>query len=113
MSLNFLHILHIVSAIFLVAVNFWAFASLKPEQKRPIMKWSGIASLGVFLSGFAMQGMLHLGFPGWLVIKILCWLLLSAVAGAAYRHPENIRVYIRATFVLVLTAVTMAYLRPF
>lgn len=113
MQIEIFHILHVSCAVMLVAINFWAFASPKPEQKRQLMKWSGIASLGAVVGGFGLQGMLHVGFPGWLVIKIICWLGLSAIAGFAYRHPERVGTYVKLTIALAVLAVSAVYLRPF
>jgi uncharacterized membrane protein SirB2 len=50
---------------------------------------------------------------GWLVVKIICWLGLSALAAIAYRKRQQAGVLAWIAIILAATAVTMAYLKPF
>ena len=106
-------ILHLFSLFLLVGVTLAAFASRAPEKRKQFLKWSGIASLLVVLSGFGLAGILKYGFPMWLNVKILCWLFLSAVCGFAFRQPEKAKMWVMCSLGAVALAVSMVYLRPF
>jgi hypothetical protein len=97
----------------LSGVTFAAFAAPAPENRRRFLMWSGIASLGVFITGFGMLGMLHYGWPGWVLVKIFCWLLISGMAGIAFRQQDKIRNLFYCTAGLILLALCMVYLKPF
>jgi len=111
-ELNTLHIVHVFSVISLVATTFYACAGA-PETREKLLKWSGIASLLVLLTGFRMwQGAFHFA-GGWAIVKIVCWLGLSAIAGLAYKKREKAGRWMGLALVLAATAVTMVYLKPF
>jgi hypothetical protein len=111
-EVNTLHLLHVCSAIFLVGWTFYAFAG-PPESRRRVLAYSGIASLLVLLTGLRLwQGMY--GFHGgWVVVKLVCWLGLSAIAGMAYRRRSRVQLFLWITVILVTTAVEMVYFKPF
>ena len=90
-----------------------AFAAPGAELRRPVLMWSGIVSLLVFLTGFGMLGVLKLGFPGWAIVKIFCWLTLSAAAGIAFRKREHTRQILGVTVAALVLAVVMVTLKPF
>jgi chromate transport protein ChrA len=50
---------------------------------------------------------------GWLVVKVVCWLGLSALAGIGYRRRGKAGLLIAVALFLIVTAVTMVYLKPF
>jgi hypothetical protein len=106
------HILHISSLLVLFGYTFYAFAA-PAESKRRVMMITGIASLLALVGGFGLLAKLHLGFPGWIIVKFVCWLGLSAIAGFAYRKREQTCVFMLIALVLAITAVVMVYVRPF
>ena len=109
---NALHIIHVFSAIALVATVFYAAAGA-PETRKKALMWSGIASLLVLLTGIRMwQGLFHFS-GGWAIVKLVCWLGLSAFAGLAYKRRAKAGLWITLTLVLSLLAVIMVYLKPF
>lgn len=113
MSASLFHIVHVFCVLCLFGVTCAAFAAPEPERKRKIMMFSGIASLGVMLTGFGLLGMLHLGWPGWAFVKMFCWLLLSAMAGQAFRQRDKLKELTLCSLGLVALALIMVYLRPF
>lgn len=113
MNISYLYILHVISAIIMIALNFYAFAAQLPERRKTILMRSGIASLFVFLTGFGIHGMLKMDFQGWFIVKIVCWFILSALAGMAYRFRTKIKLLMFINFLAVLTALVMVYLKPF
>ena len=107
-----LHILHVFSAIGLVGTIFYACAGA-PEKRKKLLLWSGIASLLVFLTGFRLwQGAFHFA-GGWAIVKIVCWLALSALAGIAYRRQGKAGLWITLALGLAAIALVMVYLKPF
>ncbi len=107
-----LHILHVLSALGLVGTIFYACAGA-PERRKKLLMWSGIASLLVFLTGFRMwQGVFHFA-GGWVIVKMVCWLALSALAGIAYRRQAKAGLWITLALALTAVALVMVYLKPF
>ena len=103
---------HVLSAFVLVAFSFQAFIAPKPENKRRLMMYTGIASLLMLVAGFGLQAKLNVGFPLWLLIKIGCWLGVSALAGLAFRSPALARVYSLVALALIAIAVYCVYFKP-
>ncbi len=107
------YIIHVLSIASLFGTCIGACVLPTPENRRKMLMFSGIASLGAFVSGFGMQGMLHMGFPLWLLVKICCWLFLSAIVGVFFRSPEKRVVLMQISTAVVVIALTMVYLKPF
>jgi uncharacterized membrane protein SirB2 len=107
-------ILHVFSLLVLTAWTFAAFAHPAPETRKQALIVTGIASLLMLISGFGLLAKLYAGhFPAWVIVKLVCWLVFSALAGVAYRRP-----HLRSTLALVgfsalLVALVMVYARPF
>ncbi len=109
---NSLRILHVLSVIGLVGTVFYACAGA-PETRKKVLMWSGIASLLALLTGFRLwQGAYGLT-GGWAVVKLVCWLGLSAFAGLAYRRRAQAGLWLKLTLVLTATALAMVYVKPF
>jgi len=106
-------ILHVGSALLLVAVTFQAFAAPQPERRKQALMFSGILSILMVVAGFGLVAKLHYGFPGWIIVKLVCWLGLSAMAGIAFRRPEKAKALSLITTVLLVVALIMVYTRPF
>lgn len=123
-SREFYEILHIVGIAMLflaiggVAVHAANGGSKAGSSTRPLVSTvHGVGSLLVLVGGFGMLariGFQHAGgFPGWLIGKMVIWLVLSAIALMPYRRPELARPFL---FLLPLLAGTAAYLalyKPF
>ncbi len=110
---NLLHVLHVAAALVLMGQTFYAFAA-PPETRRKVLIWAGGASLVMLLTGVRLWQMVF-GFApaGWLIVKIVCWLGLSALAGIAYRRRELAGVLTWVAMILAVTAVAMVYVKPF
>ena len=108
-----LHLLHVAAAFVLMGYTFYALAA-PPETRRKVMMWAGGASLVMLLTGLRMwQGIYGSAPAGWLVVKIGCWLGLSALAGLAYCQREWGGKLAWVAIVLAVTAVAMVYVKPF
>ena len=112
--LPFYQLLHIFSLLVLTAHTFMAFGNPDPVNRKRTMMITGIASLLMLVSGFAMLSLNKIPFAtGWVIVKLVCWLGLSALAGIAYRRAHLRGTLSLIALVLMLVAVTMVYFRPF
>ena len=112
MSPTFYHILHVVSLLVLTGYTFYAFAA-PAESRKKVMIITGIASLLVIVGGFGLQAKLAIGCPGWIFVKMVCWLGLSALAGIGYRRRGAAGTLAVVAILLSFVAVLMVYTRPF
>jgi hypothetical protein len=112
MSPTVYHILHVSSLLVLFGYTFYAFAAPAESRKRVLMI-TGIASLVMLVGGFGLITKLRIGFPGWIIVKIVCWLGLSAIAGMAYKRRAQANTLMLVTLALAITSVLMVYLKPF
>lgn len=112
MNVNIYHVLHASSVILMTAYVFRAFAA-PPETRKSNLAISGFLSLIVLVSGFGLLTKLDLEFPGWAIVKLGCWLGLSALGGLGYRMPALRGVLTLIAAALVVVAVYMVTYRPF
>jgi uncharacterized membrane protein SirB2 len=113
MNPQFYYILHAFSLIVLTAHTFMALANPAPENRKRTMIITGIASLLMLISGFGLLAKVYPGqFPGWVIVKLVCWLGFSALAGLAYRKAHLRGVLSLIALSLVLVALVMVYLKP-
>ena len=111
---EFYTFLHIASAILLTAFTFAACAAPKPETRKRTMIVTGVLSLLMLTGGFGLLARVYPGeFPVWVMLKVACWLGLSALAGFAYRKPESAGTiaWIAGTLAVVAVA-AVEFLRP-
>lgn len=114
MNPSFYHILHVFSLFVLTAHTYMAFANPAPENRKRTMMITGIASLLVLISGFGLISKLYSNhFAGWMIVKLVCWLALSALAGLAYRKVAMRGLLSFLGLALLLIALVMVYLKPF
>ena len=74
---------------------------------------SGTLSLLVAMSGFGLAGMMRIGFPGWLLVKLVCWLALSGLTGMAFRMIGQSRMLTTVAAAVILVALIMVTYKPF
>jgi uncharacterized membrane protein SirB2 len=112
--LPYYQVLHVFSVLVLTAHTFLAFGNPDPANRKRTLMITGIAALLVIGSGFGMLALDKIPFTtGWVLVKFVCWLGLSALAGIAYRRPHLRGALSLVALVLLLTAVTMVFCRPF
>ena len=112
MSETTYYILHVVSVLLLSGVTFSALANPVPERKKRHAMLSGILSLLVLTGGFGLMARLGYGVAGWILIKLVLWLAISAMAALAFRFEEKRGVLIPLTAALFVGAVVTVYLKP-
>ena len=113
MNYQLFQFLHVTSVLLLSGVTFAAFAAPHPDSRRTFLMMSGVLSLLVFLTGFGTMGMMGLGFPGWAMVKVVCWLALSGLVGMAFRMTGQIRMLATVAVVAIAIAVAMVTYKPF
>src|SRR5947209_5307311 len=106
------HVLHVISLFVLLGYTFYAFGA-PPETRKRVLMITGIATVLVLVTGIGMVMELHLGFPGWVIVKLVCWLGLAALAGFGYRRREKVSLWIILAVALCSVALVMVYYKPF
>lgn len=107
-------ILHLIALLLLTTELFKAFACPVPEKRRRTLILTGLAALIMLISGFGMVEVTKVPLlSGWLLVKLVCWLTLTAMAGLVFRQPQWARrlQYLAAT--LLIVAIIMVCVRPF
>ena len=120
---DFYEILHIIgiAMIFLaiggVAVHAANGGNKAVSNTRPLVGTiHGIGALLILVGGFGMlarMGFLHgSAFPGWLIGKIVIWLVLSAIVLLPYRRPGLARPFLVLLPLLAGAAAYLALYKP-
>jgi hypothetical protein len=112
MSPTIYYILHVTAVVVLTGYTFYAFAAAADTRKR-VMMITGIASVLALVGGFGLQAKLNYGFPGWLIVKLICWLGLSALAGFGYRRRGAAGMLAGVALLFAFIAIVMVYTKPF
>ena len=113
MNYQIFHLLHLASVILLSGVTFAAFADPQPDKRRSYLMMSGILGLLVFLSGFGEMGMREMGIPGWAIVKVVCWLVLTGLTGMAFRMTAQIPMLRIVAVAVIAIAVWAVTYKPF
>jgi hypothetical protein len=108
-----LHAVHGIAVFVLLAYSFFALAAPAETRKRVLMM-TGIASLVALATGIRMWlGMFGFAAMGWIIVKLFCWLGLSALTGVAYRKRDKTGALTVVLLLLTSIAVVMVYYKPF
>jgi hypothetical protein len=98
----------------LTAHTFMALANPAPENRKRTMMITGIAALLMLVSAGGLMARLGYSWSsGWVIVKLVCWFGLTALAGLAYRKPHLRGALSFIGLTLVLVALVMVYLKPF
>ena len=112
MNINLYHFLHVAGLLMLVGGTFYAFAA-PAETRKGVLTVAGAASLLMLASGFGLLAKMYAGhFYLWVIVKLVCWLGLSALAGLAYRRRERTGLLMGIAAALALLALAMVYFKP-
>lgn len=106
-------IVHLFALFLLVALTFAALVAPLPERRKFSLMWSGILSVVVFVTGFGLLGLRRMGFEGWVIVKLACWLALAVMAPLAFRRPEQKVPLSVVTAGAILIATIMVVFLPF
>ncbi len=112
-EVNLLHAVHVIAVVVLIAYTFFGFAGA-PETRKRVLAITGVASVLALLTGIRMwQGMFGFAAAGWIIVKLVCWLGLSALTGVAYRKRDKVNALMVIVLLLAVIAVVMVYHKPF
>ncbi|CAN5896372.1 hypothetical protein BH23GEM9_BH23GEM9_34370 [soil metagenome] len=84
-------------------------------RRRLLAVAHGVASFLILLGGFGMLarlGIVHLGLPGWILLKLGIWLVLSAALVLVLRARSGARAMIVGAPLLALLAAAIAIYKP-
>lgn len=112
MSYQLYFFLHLVGVALLIGFTFYAFASPSATTRKWVLSASGIASLLVLAAGLIM--VMKMGeFPGWVWVKLVSWIGLSAFAGIAYRRKGLVGPLMIVSLILIVGAIWAVVFKPF
>ena len=94
MSLEFYKVLHLVGILCLFAGigGFLTYGFDHTPRAKMVGMLHGIGLLIVLVSGFGMSAKLGIGFPVWMIVKLVIWLFLGALLAFAKKgtlRPRN------------------------
>jgi hypothetical protein len=84
--------------------------------RRLVAATHGAAMFVILLGGFgalARLGVMHGNLPGWVLVKLACWVVLAVLVAIPYRKPELARTIFWFLPVVGGIAVVMAIYKPF
>ncbi|KAK3604184.1 hypothetical protein CHS0354_001992 [Potamilus streckersoni] len=120
MPREFYLLLHLVGVFLMLGGVFGAliYGKLKPggqksAERKILMAAHGIGLLAVFVAGFGLIARLGVGFPTWVLIKILIWLGLGYIISPAVKGKFNHNVIFVITLLLAATAAFFGIYKPF
>lgn len=103
------YIIHVFSLLVLTGYTFYAFAA-PAETRKKVMIITGIASILALVGGFGLLAKLHNNqFAPWVIVKIVCWFLLSGLAGMGYRRRNLVGMLIPVALALIFVALFAVY----
>lgn len=111
MKLQIYQVLHVVSMVLLTAFIFQSFANPDPKNKKRTGMITGILALTMLIAGFGLVATMKVGFPWWVIVKLLCWVGLVSISGMAYRKPKSIPLLTAAAIAFILIAIVTVYFR--
>lgn len=112
MPYSFYHISHLLTLFILVGLTCASFVAPDPKYRKRFLMFAGISSLLVFVSGFGLLTKLQLGIPSWVNVKIVCWFIISLLAGLAFRKPKSVSTLWFILILCLLIAIYMVSLKP-
>jgi len=112
MSTQVYQLLHLISGFLLVAVTFQAFAAPTPERRRKTSIVAGVLALLMLVAGFGLMARFGYDWEAWVFIKIAAWLVVSSLAGLAFRRPEVPCMLSVICAIAVATAIWAVYYKP-
>lgn len=109
MKIQIYQVLHVASMVLMTGFLFQAFANPDPRNKKKSSILIGSLGLLMLIGGFGLVSVLHVGFPWWVIVKLVCWFGLVAMSGLAYRKPERIPILTGVAIALILVAIVAVY----
>ncbi len=116
LSLEIYKILHLAGLmmLFLGFGGVLAFgASNHPSKSRIVAIFHGAGLALLLLGGFGMLAKLQVGFPGWMLVKLVIWLLLGGLLVVGKRNFVTPKTLWTIALVLGIIAAYLGIFKPF
>lgn len=117
MSYQFYLVLHFIGLLlFFVSFGGMVVNSLMTEKNEKVRKQlsvtHGLGLLVIIVSGFGLLAKAGFGFQGWVIVKIVIWLIFGASI-VFLKKPKMNNVVWNAVILLGFIAVYLAVFKPF
>ena len=83
------------------------------SAKKQGAMFHGIGLVLILVAGFGLVAKMKLGFPGWIIAKLVIWLILGALPALAKRQVIPTCVAWVAALILGLAAAYLGVYKPF
>lgn len=120
MSYEFYKIVHIFAALFMMlGLGGYVLHGLNGgtketnEHRKMLGMTHGISLLVMFVAGFGLIAKLGVGFPGWVIAKLVVWMLFGASIKLIGARPDLAKPLFFALPVLGGIAAWLAVAKPF
>jgi hypothetical protein len=113
MNYTFYHVIHIFSLFYFVGLLFAGFSNPSPEKKKFILRATGVAMLIAFVAGFGLVARTGGEWSGWVITKIVLWVILIGLPGLAFQNTSRIPALKWVARAAVLAAVILVSVKPF
>ncbi len=81
MKLAVYQVRHVAYMVLLTAFIFQAFANPNPKHKKRTGMITGILALTMLIGGIGLVATMKVGFPWWVIVKLVCWFGLVGISG--------------------------------
>ncbi len=105
--------IHLAGVMGLFTVIGTLVAAHKQGWAKSASMLHGISLLLIIVSGFGMVAKYHYGFPGWIIAKLIIWVLLAATLPLAKRKIVPPATLLMAALVLGTAAAYLGIFKPF
>ena len=115
MSYEFYKVLHVIGALMVfmaLGSQFFAAAGSNVARKMAVIH-HGVGLLIMLVAGFGLIAKLQVGFPGWVLVKIVLWLVLGAMLTVSRKMASNAYLWWFSTLAVGLIAAILAVYKPF
>jgi len=117
-SILFYKVLHLIGIIMLfLSIGGAVIRAAANQQNEKLEKFvlinHGISLLIIVVAGFGLLAKLGMIFTGWVVVKIIIWLLMAVIILPIKKMPEKKSVWWYTALILGAIAAFMAIYKPF
>lgn len=111
----YIKVLHLLGAFCLFAGfgGLFAIGENRTNINTIVAALHGTGLLLLFLSGFALQGFMKLGFPMWLIAKIVLWLVMVGLFVFTKRKKISTTAGVFGALILGVVVAYLCLLKPF
>lgn len=118
MSLAFYNVLHIIGIIMLFmgiggAVVRSSLTQNSPSLEKFVLLNHGIGLFIILLAGFGQLAKIGMQFTGWVVVKIILWLLLGSLIMFIKKKPELKTIWWYGALIMGGFAAYLGIYKPF